>query len=73
MWKHDNYVYLYIIFDKTGVDKKEIQARIIQARRVIGCLNSILWSMQITRCYELIIYTTPSLKVTCYLTQEHGD
>lgn len=54
----ENYKYLGITFDKTGTDEKEIRTRIIQARKIIGCLNGILWNKHITKNRKYNIYNT---------------
>ncbi|XP_030767351.1 uncharacterized protein LOC115891091 [Sitophilus oryzae] len=36
------YEYLGITFDNTGTDGREIEKRIINAKKIIGCLNGIL-------------------------------
>ena len=38
------YKYLGVIFDTSGIDNKEIRSRVIQARKCVACLNGILWS-----------------------------
>lgn len=53
-----NYVYLGVTFDDTGTDTKEIEKRIIQARKIITCLNSIFWSKEITKRRKFNIYET---------------
>lgn len=52
------YVYLGVTFDSTGTDVKEIEKRIVQAKKVIGCLNGILWSKEITKKRKYNIYET---------------
>lgn len=42
-----SYKYLGVPFNSTGTDEEEIQARIIQARKAIKCLNGILWNREI--------------------------
>ncbi|XP_018369959.1 PREDICTED: uncharacterized protein LOC108765651 [Trachymyrmex cornetzi] len=51
------YKYLGIIFDKTRTDKKEINSRIIQARRAIRYLDDILWSREISKKRKYIYET----------------
>ena len=41
------YVYLDFTFDTT--DAKKIKKHVIKAKKVIGCLNGILWSKEITK------------------------
>lgn len=57
-----NYVYLGVTFNSTGSDTKEIEKRMIQARKIIGCLNSIFWNKEITKKrkfnYETIVKST---------------
>lgn len=45
------YVYLEVIFDKTGRDEKEIRTRIVQIKKIIRCLN-ITHSLKVT-CYTV--------------------
>lgn len=48
------YSYLEAIFDSTDTDYMIIAKRIIQTRRTLGCINSILWSSEIGK--TLIMY-----------------
>ncbi|XP_045464765.1 uncharacterized protein LOC123674005 [Harmonia axyridis] len=50
--------YLGVEFDTSGTDDNEIRSRVIEARKVIGCLNGILWSKNITRSRKFNIYNT---------------
>lgn len=50
------YEYLGITFDNTGTDVKEIGKRIVKAKKVIGALNGILWSKEITKKRKFNIY-----------------
>lgn len=52
------YSYLGVEFDTSGKDDREIQKRITQARRIIGCLNGILWSNEIGKQRKYNIYET---------------
>lgn len=52
------YEYLGITFDNTGTDGREIEKRIINAKKIIGCLNGILWSKSITKRRKFNIYET---------------
>lgn len=36
-------------FDDTGTDTNEIERQIVQAKKVIGCLNSIFWMKDIKK------------------------
>lgn len=54
----DEYTYLGVTFDITGKDDKEINKRITQARRIIGCLNGIFWSKEIGKHRKYNIYET---------------
>lgn len=44
-----DYKYLGLTFGKTGTDHKEINSRIIPAKRPIRCLNNVPWSTQISQ------------------------
>ena len=50
------YKYIGVIFDTNGTDDKEIQSRVIQARKHIACLNGILWSKDIRKERKLNNY-----------------
>ncbi|XP_060517219.1 uncharacterized protein LOC132696423 [Cylas formicarius] len=50
------YEYLGITFDNTGTDAKEIEKRIVKAKKVIGALNGILWSKEISKKRKFNIY-----------------
>ena len=50
------YKYLWVIFDTSGTDDKEIRSNVIQARKCIACLNGILWSKDIRKERKLNIY-----------------
>lgn len=50
------YKYLGVTFTDTGTDEREIDLRIVQARKAISCLNSILWSKEITKKRKYNIY-----------------
>ena len=50
------YKYLGVIFDTSGIDDKEIISSVIQARKCIACLNRILWSKDIRKERKLNIY-----------------
>ena len=52
----EEYTYLGVTFDSTGKDDKEINKRITQARRTIGCLNGIFWSEEIGKHRKFNIY-----------------
>ena len=41
--------YLVSIFTKDGRDAKDIRHRVAQARKIIGALNRIRWSKDITK------------------------
>lgn len=53
-----NYTYLGVEFDTTGKDDREIKKRITHARRLIGCLNGVLWSSNIGKKRKHNIYET---------------
>lgn len=52
----DEYKYQGVIFEKSGMDDREVSARIMGAKKAIGCLNSIFWSKEIGKKGD-IIYT----------------
>lgn len=52
----EEYKYLGVIFDKKGTDEREIRAKIVQAKKWIGCLNGILWNKHITKRRKYNIY-----------------
>ncbi|XP_044766420.1 uncharacterized protein LOC123322542 [Coccinella septempunctata] len=52
------YTYLGAQIDHTGRTETEIGLRILKGRRVIGCLNSILWSKNISREKKHQIYNS---------------
>lgn len=43
-----NYVYQGVTFDKIGINTSEIEKRIIQPKKIVGCLNTILWNKELT-------------------------
>lgn len=45
-------------FNETGKDNVGIKQGIVQARRPIGSLNSILWSKEMTKVRKFRIYET---------------
>ncbi|KAH1021945.1 hypothetical protein HUJ04_011428 [Dendroctonus ponderosae] len=49
------YEYLGITFENTGTDVKEIEKRIVKARKPLGCLNGILWSKETTKKWKFNI------------------
>ena len=50
------YKYLGVIFDTSGIDDKEIRSRVIQARKCIACLNGILWNKDKRKERKMNIY-----------------
>ncbi|KAL3283143.1 hypothetical protein HHI36_006297, partial [Cryptolaemus montrouzieri] len=50
------YTYLGVTFDDTGTDGKAIEKRITQAKQVIGCINSVFWSEEITKSRKMRVY-----------------
>ncbi|XP_030760238.1 uncharacterized protein LOC115885465, partial [Sitophilus oryzae] len=52
------YEYMAITFDNTGTDGREIEKRIINAKKIIGCLNGILWSKSIIKRIKFNIHET---------------
>ncbi|KAL3276998.1 hypothetical protein HHI36_012360, partial [Cryptolaemus montrouzieri] len=43
-------------FDDTGTDGREIEKRLTQAKQVIGFLNSVFWSGEITKGRKMRVY-----------------
>jgi hypothetical protein len=54
------------IFTKDGRDSKNIRHRLTQARKIIGALNQVWWSKNITRNREKIIYNSMVKSVLIY-------
>lgn len=52
------YTYLGVKFDSSGSDNREIRHRINQAKKIIGCLNSIFWNTFIGKKRKYSIYNT---------------
>jgi hypothetical protein len=52
------YKYFRVFFYTGGKDDKEINFRVIQARKSIACLNGMLWSKDIRKERKLNIYNT---------------
>lgn len=53
-----SYVYLGVTFNEAGTDSQDIDKRIVQAKKIIGCLNGILWSNNISKKRKFNIYET---------------
>ncbi|XP_044749678.1 uncharacterized protein LOC123310275 [Coccinella septempunctata] len=68
----EEYKYLGVRFDTSGTDDNEIRSRVTEARKVIGCLNGILWSKNITRSRKFNIYNT-MIKTNEHMGPRHGD
>ena len=62
----EDYRYLGSIFTGDGTDDREINNRVIQARRVIRCINGILWSTEITKNRKYNIYETLVKSILLY-------
>ena len=60
------YKYLGSIFTKDGRDTKNICHRVTQARKIIGTLNGIWWSKDITKNWEKMIYNSMVKSVLIY-------
>lgn len=60
------YKYLGVLFDKSGKDDLEIKERIMKGRKVISCLNSILWSKTISKKRKYNIYNTMIKSILLY-------
>jgi hypothetical protein len=50
--------YLGSIFTKDGKDTKNIRHRVTQAQKIIGALNGIWWSKDITKNRKKMIYNS---------------
>ena len=61
-----NYVYLGTQIDSTGRTENEIQQRILKGKRVVGCLNSILWSKSISREKKHLLYNAIFKSIVLY-------
>lgn len=59
----EEYKYLGVLFDSTGIDNREIEHRITQGKRAISCLNGIFWSNIAKKCkfniYEAMVKSVP--------------
>jgi len=58
--------YLGTIFTKDGRDTKYIRHRITQVRKIIGALNGVWWSKNITRNRKKMIYNSMVKSVLIY-------
>jgi len=58
--------YLGTIFTKDGRDTKNIRHRVTQARKIIGELNGVWWSKNITRNRKKKIYNSMVKSVLIY-------
>jgi len=58
-----NLRYLVSIFTKDGRDTKNIRHRITQARKIIGALNGLWWSKDITKNRKEMIYSSTVRRV----------
>jgi len=58
--------YLVTIFTKDGRDTKNIRHRVTQAREIIGALNGVRWSKNITRNRKKMIYISMVKSVLIY-------
>jgi hypothetical protein len=61
--------YLRTIFTKDGRDTKNIRHRVTQARKIIGALNGVWWSKNVTRNRKTIIYNCMVKNVLMYGTE----
>ena len=59
-------MYLGTIFTKDGRDTKNIRHRVTQARKIIGALNGVWWSKNITRNWKKMIYNSMVKSVLIY-------
>jgi len=58
--------YLGSIFTKDGRDTKNIRHRVTQARKIIGALNGVWWSKDITENRKKVIYNSIVKSVLIY-------
>jgi uncharacterized membrane protein YsdA (DUF1294 family) len=63
--------YLVSILEATGATTLEIEKRISEGRRVIGMLNSVLWSKTIHHKTKKLMYQT-LVQSIYYMGQKHG-
>jgi len=61
--------YLGTIFTKDGRDTKNISHRVTQARKILGALNGVWWSKNITRNRKNMIYNSMVKSVLIYGTE----
>ena len=59
-------MYLGSIFTKDGRDTKNIRHGVAQARKIIGALNGIWWSKDITKNRKKMIYNSMVKSVLTY-------
>jgi hypothetical protein len=60
------YKYLGSIFTKDGRETKYIRHRVTQAQKIMGALNGIWWSKDITKNLEKFIYNSMVKSVPIY-------
>jgi len=61
--------YLGTTFTKDGIDTKNIRHRVKQARKIIGVLNGVWWSNNITRNRKKMIYNSVVKSILIYGTE----
>lgn len=54
----EEFKYLGAVINREGLGNKEIQRRVEQSRKVVGCLNSVWWDKNISRTTKLRIGKT---------------
>lgn len=62
----EEYTYLGVKIDSHGRCEKEIQSRITKGKKIIGALNPILWSKNITHKTKKLIYSSILESVILY-------
>ncbi|XP_044755015.1 uncharacterized protein LOC123313968 [Coccinella septempunctata] len=62
----EDYVYFGTVISQNGRTDKEIQQRINKGRKIIGALNSILWSKEISKQHKRDIYNVTLRSVVLY-------
>ena len=58
--------YRVSVFTKDGRDSKNVRHRVARARKIIGALNGIWWSKDITKNRKKIIYNSVAKSVLTY-------
>jgi hypothetical protein len=67
----NKFKYLESVLEATGATTLEIEKRISEGRRVIGMLNSVLWSKTVLHKTKKLMYQA-SVQSIFYMRQKHG-